>query len=339
MYDRLLETLACPSCRGPLKVEPAEETELGVKEGTCRCEACGADYPIEEYVIFLSKAEDRKGFTGAEWKLENFEKTYAEMGAEQDAYEWRAKLGCSRSITDCDYPRVKGRLLDWLQPKEGDLLLDVGCGSGYFLREIARHYSGVNFGAVGMDVVPLRVRFLAELKKREGWRDLLCVVGDGERLPFLDGSFDVISCTEVLEHIPEPGNAIKEIGRALRPGGRFCASTPSRIAFTLWGIPRKILRPIMGGRQKEGAGSYDEPMHPWTLRRHLADAGLQIEEFRTTVIIPPQDLFRNRPEWMADTATRVGAFLENRLYPLFKYLGLHSVVRCSKPHARQAEER
>jgi len=335
LHDELLNTLACPGCGAALAVDATETTDLGVKEGTCRCEGCGAEYPVEDYVFYLCTTGNREGAAGREWKLENFERTYERLGAEQSAYEWRAKLGVPRSITNYDYPSVKGRLLKWLRPDQGELLLDVGCGSGYFLRDIARGNEGTQYGSVGLDVVPLRVRFLAEMKVREAWRDLVCVVGDGEVLPFRDGSFHYICCTEVLEHIPRPDEAIVEMSRVLRPGGKLCASTPCRVAIQLWAIPRAIYRLVLRKRHDETVASYDEAMHPWTFRRYLRRAGLTVDVFRTTVFIPPQDVFIGRPDWLARAFASVGRSLEKYLYWLLPYCGQHSVTRCAKPHDGQ----
>jgi SAM-dependent methyltransferase len=54
------------------------------------------------------------------------------------------------------------------------------------------------------------------------------IVGDAGRLPFADGSFDVVISDNVLEHLREPIHAFQEVHRVLRPGGLFLAKTPNR---------------------------------------------------------------------------------------------------------------
>jgi ubiquinone/menaquinone biosynthesis C-methylase UbiE len=54
------------------------------------------------------------------------------------------------------------------------------------------------------------------------------VEGDIEAMPFSDGSFQTVLCTEVLEHIPYPETALAEIRRVLRPGGLLIGSVPAR---------------------------------------------------------------------------------------------------------------
>ncbi|MBI2708908.1 MAG: methyltransferase domain-containing protein [Actinobacteria bacterium] len=54
-----------------------------------------------------------------------------------------------------------------------------------------------------------------------------CVQGDGTRLPFPSATFDRIICSEVLEHIPDDGAALRELYRVLRPGGVLAATVPA----------------------------------------------------------------------------------------------------------------
>jgi SAM-dependent methyltransferase len=58
------------------------------------------------------------------------------------------------------------------------------------------------------------------------------VVGDTLHLPFPDATFDAVLCSEVLEHVTDPGAATAELARVLRPGGRFAVSVPT--PFTEW---------------------------------------------------------------------------------------------------------
>lgn len=53
------------------------------------------------------------------------------------------------------------------------------------------------------------------------------VEGDVEAMPFDDGTFGTVICTEVLEHVPDSGAALEEIRRVLAPGGRVIGSVPA----------------------------------------------------------------------------------------------------------------
>lgn len=95
-------------------------------------------------------------------------------------------------------------------------LLDVGCGTGLILRHLPR-------GSTGLDINP---RYLA--KARLHAPDAVLVQGDAEALPFADGAFGTVVCTEVLEHVPDPAQAVAEIRRVLSPEGVLIGSTPRR---------------------------------------------------------------------------------------------------------------
>ena len=73
------------------------------------------------------------------------------------------------------------------------------------------------------------------------------VVGDARTMPFSDASMDVVLCTQVLEHIPEPGAVVAEIRRVLKPGGTLLLSVPS--IFPQHGSPGDYWRYMPQGLQ------------------------------------------------------------------------------------------
>ncbi len=113
----------------------------------------------------------------------------------------------------------------------GNRVLDVGCRSG----NLTKYYSADN-KVVGVDVDRRALEIVREsLGLKAEWVDV-----DSEALPFEDNSFDVVVCTEVMEHLRFPDNALAEIARVLRSGGRFIGSVPN--AFRL----RNRLRFLVG---------------------------------------------------------------------------------------------
>jgi SAM-dependent methyltransferase len=95
-------------------------------------------------------------------------------------------------------------------------ILDAGCGTGLNLRHLPQ-------GSVGVDINPRNVELL-----RHRLPDHVVIEGDVENLPFADGSFGTVLCTEVIEHIPEPATALAEYRRVLQPGGVLIGSVPAR---------------------------------------------------------------------------------------------------------------
>lgn len=120
-----------------------------------------------------------------------------------------------------EYPAAV-RMLD-LNP--GDWVLDVGTGTSTFPLMLTRQ--GVN--VVILDLDPQRVAYVTGLySKVRGPHDgaLLAVAADARALPFLKESFSRICAISSIEHIPDGQKVGWEIGRVLRPGGRFVVTVP-----------------------------------------------------------------------------------------------------------------
>lgn len=153
-------------------------------------------------------------------------------------------------------------VFDRLLPEslENKLLLDAGCGTGWFSQRAVQRGSRV----VSMDV---GIELLHEVaKKCETNR----AIGDTCRLAYRDGTFDVVISSEVIEHVRDPGSAVRELTRVLKPGGILVLTTPNKPwYFAIW-IANKIgARPYEGHENWVGFGE---------LARLLAAQGLVVEE-------------------------------------------------------------
>jgi 2-polyprenyl-3-methyl-5-hydroxy-6-metoxy-1,4-benzoquinol methylase len=109
----------------------------------------------------------------------------------------------------------------------GKRALDFGCGDGAFLGLVAKAV-GENGSAVGFDPNDEGRRLAAYMLAKHGLKAE--VVGETKSIP--DGSFDVVICNEVIEHVHEPLQLLAEIHRLLKPGGTAVVTTPIRLHET-----------------------------------------------------------------------------------------------------------
>jgi len=114
-------------------------------------------------------------------------------------------------------------------------LLEVGSGSGRFLRRM--HKAG--WAVEGIDFDPVAA---ARVEKRFG---IPVAVGSLPELGYPEGKYDVVAMSQVIEHVPDPVELLKECRRVLRPGGRLVLSTPNArsVAHRVYGRHWRGLEP------------------------------------------------------------------------------------------------
>ena len=102
-------------------------------------------------------------------------------------------------------------------------ILDAGFGFGVLLSILSRYTDK----AQGIEISGKQVKRTKELFKECGIGNVKLDRGDVRKMKFKDGSFDVIFCTDMLEHIRDPEVALKEIRRVLKPKGILIVSVPT----------------------------------------------------------------------------------------------------------------
>lgn len=149
---------------------------------------------------------------------------------------------------------------------QGRDVLEVGVGMGADHVEWARN--GPRFLA-GVDLTPRAVAWTARRLRHYGCTSALHVA-DAERLPFADGTFDIVYSWGVLHHSPNTGAALAEVNRVLRPGGQaliMIYHARSIVGYLLWlryallaGKPRRTLSDIYSEHlESPGTTAYTEP--------------------------------------------------------------------------------
>lgn len=120
-------------------------------------------------------------------------------------------------------------LLPHLSP--GQRLLDVGSGPGTITADLAERVAPGRITALEANDTALSLT-AAELERRGIAADL--AVGDVHGLPFPDDAFDVVHAHQVLQHVADPVQALREMRRVCRPGGVVAVRDADYAAFTWW---------------------------------------------------------------------------------------------------------
>jgi SAM-dependent methyltransferase len=116
-----------------------------------------------------------------------------------------------------DMLRRRAHVRAALAAAPGERILDVGCGPGFYVRELLDEIGGQG-SVVAVDASP---DMLALARQRcEGHDNVSFREGNATALPVDDSDADAALCVQVMEYVPDPPAALAEFHRALRPGGR-----------------------------------------------------------------------------------------------------------------------
>lgn len=155
---------------------------------------------------------------------------------------------------------------------QGASALDVGCGGGLLSEALARDGARVT----AIDLAPELVK-VARLHRLESGvqvdYQLRSVESLAEEQP---ATFDVITCMEMLEHVPDPPAIIRACHALLKPGGRLFVSTLNRTpaAFALAIVGAEYIARLL----PKGTHHYQEFIRPSELAAWLRDAGFQLQD-------------------------------------------------------------
>jgi len=139
---------------------------------------------------------------------------------------------------------TRERLREALAPAEGERLLEIGPGTGYYALPVAEW-----LGDGTLELLDLQPDFLEHTTRRAadaGLSNLVSTQGDAQALPFEDDRFDGAYLVAVLGEIPDPDAALHELRRVVRPGGRV-------VVGELFGDPHMVTEGALR-RRAEAAG-------------------------------------------------------------------------------------
>ncbi len=165
--------------------------------------------------------------------------------------------------------------LDWIDANvglAGKKVLDVGCGGGLLsegMAERGAQVTGIDLSEKALGVARLH---LLESGRTVDYRHISAESLAAE----MPGSFDVVTCLEMLEHVPDPASTVAACARLVKPGGQVFLSTLNR-------NPKSYLLAVIGAEYllqmlPKGTHDYAKFIKPSELARHCKAADLEVAE-------------------------------------------------------------
>ena len=236
-----------------------------------------------------------------DWWRQTEQAAEAEVRSQAERIELRGR--------NADEVATRAAYLDLLGIRLGERVLEVGCGSGVVLREVARRV-GASGRAVGLDNSAAFLRVARELAEREGVAEQIELrEGDARAMPLPDGEFDAALAATTLAHVPEGERAIPEMARVVRPGGQVAVLERDLDSFIVTHPDRELTRRIVH------AGCDYATVDGLLARRVpglLSMAGLEAIQVRafTTLERNPDSYYGALCRRRADDALRAGVISE-----------------------------
>lgn len=203
MKQKFLQYLCCLRCKSDL-----------IEEGNSLvCKKCGKKYKIQHDIPILVNLDNLPKH------LQGQIKYFEQENKGRQGYRLRE---CQRS-----YLR---RLKESFSPKEDEVLIDIGTGSGYIAVEMAK--KGLKIIACDLTLKEL-IKLKDAIKQEHLGKDLFLVCCSAEDLPFKDKIADYLVSNAVLEHLPREREAIQEISRVCKPESRLMITVPLDFKYIL----------------------------------------------------------------------------------------------------------
>ena len=167
--------------------------------------------------------------------------------------------------------------LEWINsraPLAGKTVLDIGCGGGILAEAMAR--KGANVTGIDLSEKALKVADLHSLESGVQVKyELISAEDMAAREP---GTFDVVTCMEMLEHVPDPAAVVSACAALVKPGGHVFFSTINR-------NPKSYLFAVLGAEYilrllPKGTHDYAKFITPAELAQYIRSSALNLEALK-----------------------------------------------------------
>lgn len=183
---------------------------------------------------------------------------------------------------------VRANFIDRNCKVAGKQLLDIGCGGGLLCEAMARRgakVTGLDMSGAALDVARAHAaKSDLAIEYRQGTVETFA-----ENNATSANQFDVITCLEMLEHVPDPGSVINAAAKLLKPGGKLILSTLNRTAaaYMLAIVGAEYIAKVL----PKGTHDYKKFITPAEMASACREAGLNVEVIRGLTYNPLTQTF------------------------------------------------
>ncbi len=187
----------------------------------------------------------------------------------------------TRNEADMAFKRRVRTIFEWIEPSDGKLIYDCGCGRGFYLNMIRAVSKAKLFGLeLDSEIVGKAARNVGHLP------NVTVTQANIYEQPWADNKFDAIILSEILEHIEDDVRGLREVYRVLKPGGVVAITVPHANYPFWWDPINKTLETMFHTHIQQGplAGIWANHVRLYTmdlLRTAVREAGFKIEEERS----------------------------------------------------------
>lgn len=181
-----------------------------------------------------------------------------------------------QNVGDMALKRRARRVIQQLELKTGDKVLDLGCGSGYYSYLLSK--MPIKLNITGIDN---HVNAIDDARNFVGVKNAKFIIGNAEKLPFPMNCFDKIIMSEVIEHVKDDTKVLKEARRVLKEDGILILTTPNKDYPFLWDPVNWILEYFFNFHVKSGffAGIWNQHLRLYkseVIEKRLEKVGFKI---------------------------------------------------------------
>lgn len=244
---------------------------------------------------------------------------------DREANRWTAAYGARSAGGHALRERLR-RVEEALAGRPPGLVLDVGCGTGVASASLAAR----GWQALGLDAAPAMASHAGAVLRAHP-SGLGAAVADAGSLPVRSASVDAVVCLGVLDRLPDPAAAVRELARVLRPGGLVVMTVPNRSSpYARWSS--SVWRPAVGTvKRRLGRTGLDSSAHLFSRRgveRLVGSGALEVLSCRGywfNLLLSPLDELAPR------SAERLAVHFERLHRTRAHWLGAGWVVVARKP--------